>query len=197
MRLSAQSLIRSAVQTDAQAIARSLADGDAFMQIYERHARRIHSYMYRRFSPQLAQDLASETFAIAFGSRAGYDSSHPDAAPWLFGIAANLASRHWREEATQLRALARLEAATDRSVGLGERQRLDEKTAQALLSLTEEQREALCLHAWGELSYEEVANALDVPIGTVRSRISRARADLRNSLGPEDAPVEDSKGVLS
>jgi RNA polymerase sigma-70 factor (ECF subfamily) len=197
MRVSVQSLRRGRPQSDAEAISRSLTDGDAFMVIYERHARRIHAYMFRRFASQLAQDLASETFAVAFASRASYDTSHPDSAPWLFGIASNLASRHWRDEATQLRTLAQVKVTTEEAAEPDRPTGLSEKTATALLGLAEERREALCLYAWGELSYDEVAAALDVPVGTVRSRISRARAELRDSLGPAGNALEESEGVLS
>ncbi|MFT4049608.1 MAG: sigma-70 family RNA polymerase sigma factor [Solirubrobacterales bacterium] len=170
--------------SDAAAIEHSLVDGEAFMAVYERHAARIHGYMHRRFEPALAQDLASETFVAAFASRASYDLGRSDAAPWLFGIAANIAARHWRDESYRTAALERVagEFNDAGASGLEPADAIDQRTAAALRALPDEQREALCLLAWGELSYDEIAAALDVPIGTVRSRISRGREGFRLAL---------------
>lgn len=179
--------------SDAEIIAESLADSEVFVAIYDRHAKRIHSYMHRRFPGALAEDLAAETFATAFACRAGYDVSRPDAAPWLFGIAGNVASHHWREEAVRLRSLARLEADKSRVAEGADAAgpQLTETTAGALLALSAEHREAICLLAWGELTYEEIAVALEVPVGTVRSRIARAREGLKGSLEQSTAVAEN------
>lgn len=183
--------------SDAEIISESLADGEAFVTIYDRHAKRIHAYMHRRFPTALAEDLAAETFATAFACRSGYDINRPDAAPWLFGIAGNIASHHWREEAVRLRSLARLEA-NESLVAEGAEaagSQLTETTAGALLALSAEHREAICLLAWGELTYDEIAVALAVPVGTVRSRIARARAGLKGSLEHATTAVADNGGV--
>jgi len=136
--------------------------------------------------PALAQDLAAETFATAFSSRASYDLARDDAAPWLFGIAANIASRHWRDESFRSAAYERFAGELGDAAESGLEStvaEIDERTAAALRLLSDEQREALCLMAWGELSYEEIASALDVPVGTVRSRISRGRVAFREAIG--------------
>lgn len=128
-------------------------------------------------------------FAIAFRSRGRYDRGAADARPWLFGIAANLARRHSRTERRRLRAYARtgVDPLGD-DVGDSDR-RLDALAAgpalaAALAALRPGEREVLLLFAWADLSYEEIAAALGVPIGTVRSRLSRARGRVRELLAP-------------
>jgi RNA polymerase sigma factor (sigma-70 family) len=130
-----------------------------------------------------------KTFLLAFRQRAGFDVTRGDALPWLYGIATNLLGRHRRNEIRLYKALAR--TGTD-PVTAPFTDQVDERVtataasrrlASALAGLSAAYREALLLVAWGGLSYEETATALDVPVGTVRSRISRARADLRRTLG--------------
>ncbi len=137
----------------------------------------------------LADDLAQETFAVAFERRSSFNPSHESARPWLFGIAGNLLRHHGRTERRQLLAYARsgvdpasdpgFEAAEDR-VDAGA---LGPALARALASLRHRDREVLLLHAWADLSYEEIARALGVPVGTVRSRLFRARRRIRKRLG--------------
>lgn len=173
--------------SDAEVIEQSLATAERFVTIYDRHANRIHRYLRRRFDEALAQDLAAETFAAAFAQRDRFDRSRSDAAPWLFGIASNLAARHRRREAAGLRAIARgggvaVFDSVDDLVERVDSAALAKPLAAALAALPIAQRDALAMHAWGELSYEEIAVAMSVPVGTVRSRISRGRAALRQSL---------------
>lgn len=84
------SVVRDPHVTDAQAIVASLRDPHAFEAIFERHFPPIHRFLRARVGAQLAEELASETFVQAFGSRGRYDPVHPDARPWLFAIASNL-----------------------------------------------------------------------------------------------------------
>jgi len=179
--------------TDAQLMA---AGPEAFEELFERHHARIHGWLRRRLDASLAEDLAAETFVRAWTMRERYDPRCGDAAPWLFGIAANLARRHHRQEARGLRALARtgidpldrgatgVESgpADDRVDAAARRRAL----AGALASLRPAEREVLLLHAWAELSYEEIALATGVPIGTVRSRLHRARNNVRAELEPKE-----------
>ena len=76
--------------TDAQAIGASLADPEAFAVLFDRHFDAIHGYAQRRVGPDLADEIAAETFTRAFDRRRRYDSSRDDARPWLLGIATNL-----------------------------------------------------------------------------------------------------------
>jgi RNA polymerase sigma-70 factor (ECF subfamily) len=104
-----------------------------------------------------------------------------DARPWLLGIAAKLAAGHRRAEARALRAWQR--SAVAATPGAGDRDpELCTSIIAALRRLSPRDREALLLLAWGELSYAEISCALNVPIGTVRSRIHHARRQMANHL---------------
>ncbi len=174
---------------DAAIIARSMDDPEQFAVLYRRHAARLYRYAARRLGPDLADDLVADTFLHAFRQRAKYHSDCPDARPWLYGIATRLVGRNRRAEIRQYRALARTgidvvadsfaEVVDARVSAAGEYRRL----AGALAALPTAYRDALLLVAWGELTYDEAAVTLGVPVGTVRSRLSRARARLRNELG--------------
>jgi RNA polymerase sigma-70 factor (ECF subfamily) len=171
--------------TDAEVITASLSDAVRFGEIFDRHFAEIDRYLARRVGTTLADDLAAETFVVAFRSRARFDPAAPDARPWLFGIAANLVRRHWRTERRRLRAYARTGVdPVDQGDADDIARRVDAVSARPLLagalaSLSRADREILLLFAWAELSYEEIAVALGVPVGTVRSRLSRARARIR------------------
>ena len=92
--------------SDAELIQSSLVDGSAFAVIFDRHFRVISRFLRGRVGRQLAEDLASETFVVAFGRRHSYDRSRDDARPWLYGIAVNLLREHRRAEERRLRAYA-------------------------------------------------------------------------------------------
>jgi RNA polymerase sigma-70 factor (ECF subfamily) len=185
------------VQTDAELIAASMLEPCRFEPIFDRHFTEIDRYLARRVGASLADDLAAETFVVAFRERARYDAAAPDARPWLHGIAANLLRRHWRTERRRLRAYARtgvdpvldgLEDVDRRIDALAAGPAL----AGALLSLKPRDREILLLFAWAELGYDEISAALGIPIGTVRSRLSRARARIRELLGPTGQVAVDT-----
>jgi RNA polymerase sigma-70 factor (ECF subfamily) len=173
--------------SDAGAIAASADDPQRFALVFDRHFAEIDRYLARRVGAPLADDLAAETFVIAFRSRARYDPSAHDARPWLYGIAANLVRRHWRTERRRLRAYART-GVDPLSDGLDEVERRVDALAAgpalagALAFLSPSEREVLLLFAWADLSYAEISAALGVPVGTVRSRLSRARARVRELL---------------
>jgi RNA polymerase sigma factor (sigma-70 family) len=173
---------------DSELIRRSAADPELFAALFRRHAPVIQRYVTRRIGPHAADDVVAETFLIAFRQRASYNFEVPDALPWLYGIATNMVRRHWRTEVQQLRLLARTGADP---VLADFAERVDETVSAAsansaladgLARLPAEQRDALLLVAWGGLTYEQVAAATGAPLGTVQSRISRARRRLRASL---------------
>jgi RNA polymerase sigma-70 factor (ECF subfamily) len=132
-------------------------------------------------------------FRIGFEHRSRFRPVHESALPWLYGLATNLLLKHWRRESRQMRALARLKggwpedehdaAAVDARV---DAQALGGQLLAALARLPQADRDVLLLFAWEELSYEEVATALGIPEGTVRSRLNRARRSLRAFLGDLD-----------
>jgi RNA polymerase sigma factor (sigma-70 family) len=160
-----------------------------FAELFDRHYPAILRYLRRRVGHQLADDLASETFTLAFRHRHRYRAEHPDAAAWLYAIAGNLLRQHARAEVRRLRAYARLVPdPIGPDIGDGVVERVDataagRRAALAVADLPAEQREVLLLVAWTELDYTGIASALGVPIGTVRSRLHRARRRLRRRLG--------------
>ena len=170
---------------DADLIERSLTDGRWFEPLFDRHYPAIHRFLNARAGVSVADDLASETFTVAFRRRRSYDLAHREAAPWLYGIAINLLRNHRRSEEARRRTYMRVaERAEDIAGGVGETFDKNGGVSLALLGLDEQARDLIVLFAWADLSYEQLAVALELPIGTVRSRLSRARAQLRARLGP-------------
>jgi RNA polymerase sigma factor (sigma-70 family) len=173
---------------DAALIAASLDTPVAFAAVFDRHYDFVHRYLGRRVGLDIADDLASETFMTAFRVRARYELARPDARPWLLGIATNLVRHHRRAEVRRLRAYERIDVA--RAAGIEEDlvvARADAavtaaRIAGALARIPDADRDALLLLAWADLTYAEIALALGIPIGTVRSRIHRARHRLRELL---------------
>jgi len=181
--MSAQTIARS----DSAVIAESQARPDAFAAIFDRHFTAVHRYLARRAGASAADDLASQTFTVAFAGRSGFRSSATSARPWLFGIATNLLRNDRRAELRLLRALSRLAAGQPSlhpDLAGEDAGEVATALAGALAEMDQEQRDVLLLHAWGELSYEEIAVSLEIPVGTVRSRLSRGRARLRSALSP-------------
>ena len=182
-----------AAADDAAVIERSLREPERFAVLFDRHAPHIHRYVARRLGRQIADDLVAETFLAAFGKRHRYDVSHRDARPWLYGIATNLIGQHRREEVRQyrIRQAARPEphasSHAERVAVDVTAQAIGRLLAAALAGLPDGDRDVLVLVAWEELTYDEVARALAIPTGTVRSRLNRARAKVRQALSGSDA----------
>jgi DNA-directed RNA polymerase specialized sigma24 family protein len=173
--------------SDAQVIRASLAQPEAFKAVFERHFDAIFGYLVRRSGPDAGSDLASEVFVRAFASRARYEPTRADARPWLYGIAANLLHRQRRSETRRLRAYARTGADPLWTVVP---ELPDPTLAGALVAIKPDDREVLLLFAWADLDYEQIAEALSIPVGTVRSRLNRARRQLRSALLPADQTKE-------
>jgi RNA polymerase sigma-70 factor (ECF subfamily) len=183
--------------SDAEVIGRSLVEPEAFGLIYDRHAATVLRFLGRRVGASVAEGLVGELFRIAFERRKTFDASRASALPWLYGIGANLLLKHRRGEARRLRASARMAAgeAADRraSAAALDARVLFPRVASAIEALPDGEREALLLFAWEELSYQDVAEALELPIGTVRSRLNRARAHLRELLKPSGKDREKAR----
>jgi RNA polymerase sigma-70 factor, ECF subfamily len=175
--------------SDAEVIGRSLGEPEAFGLIYDRHAATVLRFLGRRAGAKVAEGLVGELFRIAFERRKTFDASRASALPWLYGIGSNLLLKHRRAEARRLRASARIAAveAPDRraSAAALDARLLFPRVAGAIEALPGDEREALLLFAWEDLSYQSMAEALELPIGTVRSRLNRARAHLRELLEPK------------
>jgi RNA polymerase sigma factor (sigma-70 family) len=180
---------------DADLIQRSLRDAEAFAVLYDRHAAQLHRYVARRLGDGAADDIVADAFLDAFRRRHKYDLDVRDARPWLYGIAANLIGKHSRAEIRMLRAYARTgrdPARTGDAVRGDEidsrlaAQAVQRDLAAALAALPAADRDVLLMIAWADLSYHEVAAALHIPVGTVRSRLHRARTKVRAALGGYD-----------
>jgi RNA polymerase sigma-70 factor, ECF subfamily len=157
---------------------------------FEEHVSTIHRYAARRVGEHEAWDVVAETFRVALERFDEFDDRRGHERPWLYGIASNILRRHARTEARQLRARAR--AATANGVPgdplIDSESKLDaigeaERVAAAVEALDPDDRELLVLVAWEHLSSAEVAVAMGIPAGTVRSRLRRIRSQLRVSQG--------------
>jgi len=184
---------------DAAVIQLSRHEPEHFTVLFRRHAPHIRRYVARRLGQDAADDIVAETFLLAFRQRDSYDQARADARPWLYGIATNLIGRHRRAEIRLYRALARtgadpvMEPFTDRVDDRVSASTASRRLAASLARLPEELRDTLLLVAWSDLSYQEAATALGIPIGTVRSRISRARSKLRRALGGTNPATSDEE----
>jgi RNA polymerase sigma-70 factor (ECF subfamily) len=179
--------------TDSAVIAASWREPDLFAVLFQRYAADVHRYTFRRVGPDLADDLVAATFLTAFARRHRYDTAIANARPWLFGIATREISGHRRAERARYRALARVgegerwyDDFADRVVAEATARTAYPALAEALARLRSGDRDCLLLYAWGDLSYEEVATGLGIPIGTVRSRLNRVRRKMRAALGDVD-----------
>lgn len=119
---------------------------------------------------------------MAFARRASYDQARADARPWLFGIATNLIRRHARREAQTLRAYARSGVDPIAPDDSAPRHDVGADVAAALAGLRPKHRDVLFLHAVAELTHEEIAEALDIPVGTARGWLHRARVNAMREL---------------
>ncbi|NUW43969.1 RNA polymerase sigma factor [Nonomuraea rhodomycinica] len=169
----------------------AVADPERFATVFDAHYEEIRRYIGRRLDLDVAEDLAAETFLVAFRRRHSFDASRGGVRPWLYGIATRLVGRHRRAEVRRYRALARSGPPQDDD---GHDQRIVERVSAgvtvrglsaALAGLSRGERDVVLLVAYGGLTYDEVAAALGVANGTVASRLSRARTKLRDSLGVE------------
>jgi RNA polymerase sigma factor (sigma-70 family) len=174
-------------------------DAEAFGVLFDRHSNAIYNYCFRRTGDwSVAEDLLSVVFLEAWRRRA---KRLPEGKvlPWLYGVATNVVRNQRRSQRRYLAALARVPRPDD-SVELAEasNERLDDEREMRLVLATiarlpRREQEVFVLCAWSELSYEDAAAALDLPVGTVRSRLSRARTRLRE-LQPLSGH-EESEGL--
>lgn len=160
-------------------------------RLFRAHRAGLHRYLARRVGPTTADDVVGETFLAALRGRRGYDPRRADVRAWLYGIAVNLMRQHERTEVRALRATARLAGRTgDRDAGSDadpaetvagrvDAQHRVRQLAAALAELSTADRELLLLASWADLNATEIGLALDLPPGTVRSRLHRIRRQLR------------------
>lgn len=182
---------KTSLESDADLIERAKRAPEHFTAIFDRHYQKIYAYVAGRLGPDLAEDVASETFLTAFDRRDSYDADRGDARPWLYGIASNLVARHVRAESRRYKALARaggqsvgeVDGHADAVAGRLDAAAVRGRLAEALRRLPEPVRAVLLLVAWAGLNQQEAAEALGIPAGTARSRLHRARQEMREALG--------------
>ena len=179
-------------ETDAQIVATSLQAPAVFAQLFDRHAVVVHRYARRRAGEVVADDVMAETFLVAFDRRHTYDLEYPDARPWLLGVATRLLARYERAEIRRWSAYGRVAARApdldevgvdvDAIVGKLDAQSRSVELARQLACLHQRDRDVLLLFGLADLTYEQIASALDIPVGTVRSRLNRARRLMQTGL---------------
>jgi RNA polymerase sigma-70 factor (ECF subfamily) len=175
---------------DATIILESLRDPVRFAAIFERHYEVVYRYAAFRVGAEVGGEVASEVFVRAFEARHRFRVEAVTARPWLLGIAANLVRDHFRRAGRFRRATAAAAGRDPRAEIVGFEDvdsRVDAaavrpRLAEALREMRPADREALFLHVLGGLTQREVAQALGLPLGTVQSRLFRARSRIRNRL---------------
>ena len=179
---------------------RELLSGPAgFGTLFERHGRAIYNYCFRRTADwSAAEDLTSVVFLEAWRKRKDVRLQGESLLPWLYGVATNVLRNRSRSLRRHRAALERLPRGHEADFADDVAERIDDESQMAVvldafLALPKRDQDVLALCVWSELSYEEAAVALDVPVGTVRSRLSRARARLRDEfeLAPQRRAVPE------
>ncbi|RFU38616.1 RNA polymerase sigma factor [Actinomadura logoneensis] len=153
------------VTGDTELVASSLREPERFALVYDRYFDDIHRYLAARLGSEAADDLAADTFLVAFRRRADFDPSRGTAVrPWLYGIATNLVAQHRRAEQRRLRAMGRVGAEV--SVA-GHEERVTARVAaetlrpdlvRAVRGLSSGERDVVFLSAPAGLGYEEIAH---------------------------------------
>jgi RNA polymerase sigma-70 factor (ECF subfamily) len=176
---------------DAELVAR-LRTGDrrALAALFDRYADRLYNHCFRRLGSYAdAEDAVSTVFLTVWRTRHRFEVHDGSAGPWLYGVATNVARNLDRSRRRHLRAVSRLGTLdtpevpdhADAVVGrLAAEQQMEALLAR-IRTLSRGEQDVLALVIWSGLSYAEAATALGVPIGTVRSRLARARARLSGS----------------
>jgi RNA polymerase sigma factor (sigma-70 family) len=160
-------------------------DSEAFAELYRRHGKRIYNYLFRRLgSWSEAEDLTASVFLEAYRRRDEAVLDDGNIVGWLFGIATNVA-RNRRRSLWRARRLfghvAEVASAAPPEADAAKRAEAREQVHAILKrvrTLPKEQQDVVAICLWSGLTYEEAARALSIPVGTVRSRLSRARATL-------------------
>jgi RNA polymerase sigma factor (sigma-70 family) len=174
------------VSTDSDILKRSERTPQAFAEVFDRHAGAVESFLRRRLGAEAAEDALSDTFLIAFRRRGSFDHAWESALPWLLGIAARVAAKNRATEARHWRAVAAAAGRGETTSGGGIEEstgRLDAAAAIRALApriaaLSARERDTLFMYAWSDLAPDQIAQAMEVPVGTVWSRLHRIRRKL-------------------
>jgi RNA polymerase sigma factor (sigma-70 family) len=170
-------------------------EAECFGVLFDRHGEAVRAFCARRTgSMDAADDLVSMVFLEAWRRRAEVELIDSNALPWLYGIARRSMQHRWRTALRHRRALHRLAPApampdhADEVAGRLDDERHLARLRAAFERLRPPDRDVLVLCVWQGLTYAEAAVALGVPVGTVRSRLSRARSRLEAETDALAAP---------
>lgn len=186
----------------SDAVVTSVEHPHRFEAVFEQYHRAVYQYLARAVGPDLADEYAGDVFVTAFAARARYDPALGSVRAWLFGIAANIRRTRARSTGRGRRAWKRVGG--EREAEDGGFEVLEESldygqrlawVARFLRELSDTDRDVLVLFAWGELTYPEIAQALGIEIGTVRSRLARARGRLRELIAASGEVQGESGGT--
>lgn len=173
---------------DGELLARARSEPEAFGELFKRHSRSVYAYCARRTGNlDLAEDLTSVVFMEAFRRHRKLHLSNASALPWLLGVANNVARnadrsvRRYRSALDRLPALATSASSEDDAIERFDAQVALARALDAISALTRAEQDVVLLVLWSELSYADAATALDIPVGTVRSRLASARAKFNGS----------------
>jgi RNA polymerase sigma-70 factor, ECF subfamily len=173
-----------------------VGDPEAFGELFGLYARRVYNYAFRLTCDwSTAEEVVSLTFLEAWRLREAVNPEGGPLQPWLFGIATNVTRNLTRSSRRHQAAMGRVSlpiASEDFTAELVSRLDDAERVATvrvAMRNLSKREREVIALCVWSGLDYSAAAAALDVPVGTVRSRLSRARKKLKALVGDQDRPV--------
>lgn len=179
--------------SDSELIVATLDEPELFSVIFERHYSAVFGFVGASVAVSEVDDIASEVFVRAFGQRDRFNPDYRSARPWLLGIASHLIADHYRTIGRRDRAYRRVFAREPRNDRFDDdaANRIDAAALSPLLqrairNLRPQQVPVVVLFVLEDFSYSEIATALEIPEGTVRSRLSRARGRLRNSMAEFD-----------
>lgn len=154
--------------------------------MFDRYAGDLLRYAAQRVGPDAAEDVVAQAFLVAHEHRHRYDPARSPMLPWLYGICTNIIRKHRRLEVRRLRAMTRAATATGHidspSHESVDAKRTVAKLAGVLAAMPRRQRDVLLLYAVAELEYAEIAIALGIPLGSVRSALHRARVKVRAAI---------------
>ena len=181
--------------SDRDALRASLKEPATFGILFDRHFRSVYRFLERQVGATAAEDLAAETFTVAFAQRRTFDARRRDVRPWLFGIAINLLRNHRRAEVARrdlgVRQAIDEDPVHDRAVVTGEVTRV----ANALARIDDEPRALLLLVASTDFSIEQAAESLHISPAATRTRLWRARQQLRAELGASNEHTDESSSA--